>query len=217
MGAYLSSAELPALPPDVIQLIIERTPTTTIVENVFKVNKTWLKIGKRNVIWIPRYKLLTGIDLNPYDFKEGEVYDIFIKEWLNYVHIWDIMGFFYKTRAWNENLKRIPVTLIINGEEVGTGGILRIGTDIYIEKNGKVRPVPGNYWTSYPESILVVDNQAYKVVRESGYPLQAIPMKVLYHEGNDLLGCDMCGQSNLSSFCRDCGKVYCETCIRPPE
>lgn len=212
MGAYLTSPELPTLPPDVIQSIIERTPTTTIIENVFKVNKTWLKIGKRNVIWIPRYKLLTGIDLNPYDYKEGEVYDIFIKEWLSYVHVWNIMGYFYKTRAWNENLEKIPVTLIIKGKEVGIDGILRPDRDIKIMPDGKVRPVPGSYWTRYPDAMLVIDNEAFKVIREPGHPLQAIQMKVLYHEENDLLGCDICGLSNLSSFCRDCGKVYCKDC-----
>lgn len=86
MGQSNSSSS--ALPADAIQAIIAQTPTSTILEGALFVNKKWNEIGRRNVIWIPRYKQLTGIALDPQDFDEYEVMPLFLKEWYRQTPVW---------------------------------------------------------------------------------------------------------------------------------
>jgi serine/threonine protein kinase len=94
MGNYLSSAQpLPDLPDELIEQIIKQTPTITLFASAIYVNKKWNDIGRRNAIWIPRYKQLTGETLNPAKYAEYAVFPLFMEEWNNRTPIYvDQMG-----------------------------------------------------------------------------------------------------------------------------
>ena len=168
MGAYLSQPTLPNLSPDVIQSIIAQASTSTILEGAIYVNKQWNEIGRRNAIWIPRYKQLTGIDLTSTDFAEYEVFPLFLEEW------------FRRTPIWLDELGRVDdvpedVEWIDSMDPTLQSSYL-LESDLQIE-NHQVVPVPGNYRISLrPVTFLTTKNrqwpELFKLIRKSGFPVQ---------------------------------------------
>jgi len=201
MGGYLSQpAPLPDLPADVIQSIIAQTPTSAILDSAIYVNRKWNEIGRRNVIWIPRYKELTGITLNPADYHEYEVFPEFMNQWNHRV----IVVLDDITKEVDYVRYPYPMEWIDTHDPGYKSDIL--GVDVEIREDNNIYPIPGNYVLDKPPITLLMttwskDPKLVRLYRQAGLPLQTMDISeemTIVTKENALLGDEILGQGSFN-------------------
>lgn len=194
MGNSKSSLNLT---DDAIQSIVQRTRTSDIFESVLYVDKRWNRIARRNVIWIPRYALLTGIRLDPADYQEYEVFPLFMKVWLQYPHVWMDEGKVVET---SENIVWIDAYY-------GSKEMPRDNKDfVVVEETGDLVGYDGLYWTNQPDLIVLTtvkyrNPRLYYILRRKGQKIviHDVTSLLQIHESPlDILGDKMLGQGSYN-------------------
>jgi hypothetical protein len=205
MGQFTSSSlPPPNLPADAIQAIIAQTSTSAILDSALYVNKKWNEIGRRNVIWLPRYKQLTGIALDPQDFQEYEVFPLFLQQWMKYTGIWlDKTGKVTDVAQETEWIDTV--------DPAQQKSVLLELNHVRIE-NGQVEPTNGVFVLPWkPVKLLVTTNhqrpELFLLIREVGQPIQVkqLPFYTITPK-NDLL------ETRLCSVCNSRAKYVCDAC-----
>lgn len=190
----------PHLPDDVIQSIIMRTPTTTIFSSAIYVDKRWNKIGRRNVIWLPRYAELTGVYLNPTDFEEYAVFPLFMRAWFQYPHIWMENG-----QVKHISLETINVWYDTKEDITFSGNPAVVNYDVYPDMT-PVEEGTTYLWNKDDIVLLTTEKRKhprlYFITRPRGEyasVMEITEMLQIHHlEGLDLLGMKILGEGSYN-------------------